>query len=213
MESDQRVWSISDFLDLVPGSAENMKLCLEGNKTLERGATMEEVSEAIKKIRQGKGPGPGCTSDKSLNVLKMSRNMSFLERLNSTFYFLMKRWKIVLLWRFYLLLIMTRFSQALSQTQFLLQTDSQSWHESWLSPKGPEAISANSRNTAQTLLVLKTRQWIQEDFVSWGKLFGKIWCRWALVFKKFLHRLCNLLCKNLFLWWNISSALQRSNIY
>ncbi|XP_005059805.1 PREDICTED: keratin, type I cytoskeletal 10-like isoform X1 [Ficedula albicollis] len=37
----------------VPGSAENMKLCLEGNKTLERGATMEEVSEAIKQMRWG----------------------------------------------------------------------------------------------------------------------------------------------------------------
>ncbi|XP_030112122.4 keratin, type I cytoskeletal 19 isoform X1 [Taeniopygia guttata] len=36
-----------------PGSAENMKLCLEGNKTLERGATMEEVSEAIKHMRLG----------------------------------------------------------------------------------------------------------------------------------------------------------------
>ncbi|XP_074413636.1 keratin, type I cytoskeletal 19 [Zonotrichia albicollis] len=36
-----------------PGSVENMKLCLEGNKTLERGATMEEVSEAIKQMRRG----------------------------------------------------------------------------------------------------------------------------------------------------------------
>ncbi|XP_028943129.1 keratin, type I cytoskeletal 10-like, partial [Antrostomus carolinensis] len=35
------------------GGAENMRLCLEGNKTLERGATMEEVSEAIKTMRLG----------------------------------------------------------------------------------------------------------------------------------------------------------------
>lgn len=75
MESDQKVWSISDFLAVVPGSAENMKLCLEGNKTLERGATMEEVSEAIKHMRMGKAPGPGSTSDKTLKMVKMSRKM------------------------------------------------------------------------------------------------------------------------------------------
>lgn len=45
---------MSDFMAVVPGDAENLKLCLEGNKTLERGATMEEVSEAIKTIRSGK---------------------------------------------------------------------------------------------------------------------------------------------------------------
>ncbi|XP_065605257.1 keratin, type I cytoskeletal 19-like [Cyrtonyx montezumae] len=45
------------------GDAENMKLCLEGNKTLERGATMEEVSEAIKTLRSGKASGPGSISN------------------------------------------------------------------------------------------------------------------------------------------------------
>lgn len=53
MENDQKVFSMPDFMAVVPGGAENMKLCLEGNKTLERGATMEEVSEAIKTMRLG----------------------------------------------------------------------------------------------------------------------------------------------------------------
>ncbi|XP_048782437.1 keratin, type I cytoskeletal 19-like [Lagopus muta] len=46
-----------------PGGAENLKLCLEGNKTLERGATMEEVSEAIKTLRSRKASGPDSISD------------------------------------------------------------------------------------------------------------------------------------------------------
>lgn len=49
---------------------------------------MEEVSEAIKHMRRGKGPGPGSTSGKSLKAVKMSRKMTFLERFNSTFDFL-----------------------------------------------------------------------------------------------------------------------------
>ncbi|XP_032296782.1 keratin, type I cytoskeletal 19-like isoform X2 [Coturnix japonica] len=46
-----------------PGDAENLKLCLEGNKTLERGATMEEVSEAIKTLRSRKASGPDSISN------------------------------------------------------------------------------------------------------------------------------------------------------
>lgn len=72
MGSDQKVFSISDFMAVVPGGAENLKLCLEGNKTLERGATMEEVSEAIKTIRSGKDSGPDSISNKCLKTLKMS---------------------------------------------------------------------------------------------------------------------------------------------
>lgn len=58
MGSDQKVFSMSDFMAVVPGGGENMKLCLEGNKTLERGATMEEVSKAIKTMRMGKALTP-----------------------------------------------------------------------------------------------------------------------------------------------------------
>lgn len=56
MGSDQNIFSVSDFMAVAPGGGENMKLCLEGNKTLERGATMEEVSKAIKTMRMGKAP-------------------------------------------------------------------------------------------------------------------------------------------------------------
>lgn len=63
MESDQKVSSVSDFMAVVPGDAENLKLCLEGNKTLERGATMEEVSEAIKTLRSRKASGPDSISN------------------------------------------------------------------------------------------------------------------------------------------------------
>lgn len=63
MGSDQKVSSMSDLVAVVPGGAESTKLCLEGNKTLERGATMHEVSEAIKTMRQGKAPAPASTSD------------------------------------------------------------------------------------------------------------------------------------------------------
>lgn len=63
MGSDQEVFSMSDFMAVFPGDAENMKLCLEGNKTLERGATMEEVSKAIKTMRLGKVSGPDSISD------------------------------------------------------------------------------------------------------------------------------------------------------
>ncbi|XP_021233919.1 keratin, type I cytoskeletal 9-like [Numida meleagris] len=45
------------------GDAENLKLCLEGNKTLERGATMEEVSEAIKTLRSRKASGSDSISN------------------------------------------------------------------------------------------------------------------------------------------------------
>lgn len=90
MKSDQKVFSMSDFMAVVPGGSENMKLCLEGNKTLERGATMEEVSEAIKTMRLGKAPGPDSISDKCLKMLKINRKLSFLERFSSTSDFLKK---------------------------------------------------------------------------------------------------------------------------
>ncbi|KAK4808717.1 hypothetical protein QYF61_023185 [Mycteria americana] len=60
---------------LKQGGAEHLKLCLEGNKTLERGATMEEVSEAIKTMRSGKAPGPDSISNKCLKMLKMNRKL------------------------------------------------------------------------------------------------------------------------------------------
>lgn len=61
---------MSDFMAVVPEDAENMKLCLEGNKTLDRGATMEEVSEAIKTMRRGKAPGPSSSPGNAWKCFK-----------------------------------------------------------------------------------------------------------------------------------------------
>lgn len=49
---------------------ENLRICLQGNNTLERGATMEEVTEAIKTMKSGKAPGLASFSDGFIRLIR-----------------------------------------------------------------------------------------------------------------------------------------------